>query len=101
MDGVTTGCHDTVRNNSGFNFDSRLYNFVIHHNVTWNVNSGLNLRTPINSTKIYNDAFAAAKASIAFDDGSMGGWPGSEVKNNILTGPIQPAIVGGTCKTTS
>jgi uncharacterized protein (TIGR03437 family) len=89
-------CHDTVRNNSGFNFDSALYNFIIHHNVTWNVNTGLNLRTPINSTKIYNNTFTAAKESIAFDDGAKGGWPGSEVKNNILTGAISPAIVGGT-----
>ena len=88
-------CHDTVRNNSGFGFDSQLDNFIIHHNVTWNVNTGLNLRTPINTTKIYNNTFAAAKESIVFDDGAMGGWLGSEVKNNILTGAIQPAIVGG------
>jgi uncharacterized protein (TIGR03437 family) len=88
-------CHDGGRFGSGLEFDDGNTNFIVHHNVVWNVHGSLGiLRTSPNSNiKLYNNTFAGLDWGIGGPLAPPNLLPGSELKNNIFTASI-PAISG-------
>jgi len=79
-------CHDNhspLPYSIGIYLDGGTSNFIVHHNVVWNVNYGLQL-TSDGPHKIYNNTLVGV--SRAFNIGSTA--PGTELKNNIFS----PAI---------
>ena len=60
--------------------------FLIHHNVTWNVDSALKLSAPAHDDQVYNNTLVGVTFSLGTN------YPpdmtGSIVENNILDGPI-------------
>jgi len=61
-------------------------NFLVHHNVAWNVDSALKLSAPAYDDQVYNNTLVGTTFSLGSN------YPpdmtGSVVENNVLDGPI-------------
>lgn len=68
-------------------------NFLVHHNLAWNVDSALKLSAPAHNDQVYNNTLVGTTFSLGSN------YPpdmtGSVVENNILDGPIYwgPGVV--------
>jgi hypothetical protein len=71
----------------GLMLDNNSTNYVVHHNLVWNVNFGLKMNYGGKSNKIYNNTLAATNYSI--DTASSPNFSGSVIKNNIFTKPLK------------
>ncbi|HET6250978.1 MAG TPA: right-handed parallel beta-helix repeat-containing protein [Tepidisphaeraceae bacterium] len=72
---------------SGIMFDNDSSNFIVHHNITWNVNSALRVNFTARNILIYNNTFDATAASIAIHSSAYD-WTGTVLENNIFTKSI-------------
>jgi hypothetical protein len=71
---------------NGIYIDNGTAGYIIHHNVTWNVKTGIILNTPSQDNQVYNNTVNA-------NDQSMTSWPervtpNNVLKNNIFTGGL-------------
>lgn len=79
--------------NTGIFLDNGGDNFLVHHNVAWNVDSALKLSAPAHDDRVYNNTLVGTTFSLGSN------YPpdmtGSVVENNILDGPIYwgPGVV--------
>ncbi len=69
----------------GIYLDNASENFVVHHNIVRNAETGTRLNTPSLNNEIYNNTFLARR-SITTDAGA--GMSGSVIKNNLLSGTV-------------
>lgn len=74
---------------SGIQLDDYSSNYLIHHNVTWNVNDGMKITFDSTNNHIYNNTLDAIKFSIQTNGPKD--WTGTVVENNIFT---QAVMVG-------
>lgn len=72
---------------SGIYLDNDSSNYVVDHNIVWNVNSALKLNYSSRHEQIYNNTLDATDASVA----AMGNadWSGSTLANNIFFNAVQ------------
>lgn len=86
-------CHDTQANlGTGIYLDNGSSNFIVHHNVVWNVSrNSLGLNAPSTNNKIYNNTFAGGAFGLVSSNlgSGPGQLPGTELKNNIFTAPLR------------
>lgn len=82
--------HDNLAagNATGIYLDNGCSNYIVHHNVSWNDDFALQVNTPGNFHKLYNNTLVGRVRSVA-------AWPfpgdesGTEFRNNIFTGSTQ------------
>ena len=67
---------------AGIYLDNNSSDYIVHHNITWNVDYGLKLNYTSRNQLIYNNTFDATAFSIASNQ--AGDWNGTRVANNIL-----------------
>lgn len=72
----------------GIMFDNSSSGFIIHHNITWNVNAALKINGDTHNMQIYCNTFDAISLSI-YKDGLIDDWTGTILEDNILTHPIE------------
>ena len=87
-------CHDssaTAHLGMGLNFDSAISNFIVHHNVVWNVPRSLNLGASSGNNGFYNNTFAGTDYGMTplLPPGQTLPLPGTALENNIFTAAIQ------------
>jgi uncharacterized protein (TIGR03437 family) len=85
-------CHDSSAHLAyGFSFDSAVSNFIVHHNVVWNVPRSLNLTAGSTNNNVYNNTFAGTEFGLTplLTPPQTLLLPGTELKNNIFTAAIQ------------
>jgi hypothetical protein len=87
-------CHDSSpgKNKLGLAFDLSCVNFIVHHNVVWNVgySASPGAGGAIKNCKMYNNNLAGAELFFGISPYQM---QGSELENNIFTAPL-PSISG-------
>ncbi len=67
----------------GVYLDNYSSNYLVHHNVVWNVNHALKLNPPSTGNEIYNNTLSGTLSSV---ETSLGGaMPGTVFRNNIFT----------------
>jgi hypothetical protein len=66
--------------------DNNSSNWIIHNNVTWNVDYGLKMNYTSNNNQIYNNTLGATKMSI--NTNQLGNWNGVKIYNNVFTAPV-------------
>ena len=72
--------------NTGIFMDTGANNFVIHHNVVWNVDSALKLNPPAHVEQVYNNTLVGTQFSLG--SGDPPDMAGSVVENNIMMGHL-------------
>jgi len=82
-DGITGGF-----GGAGIMFDNSSSGYIVHHNITWNVNAALKINYDTHNIQIYNNTFDATTYGI-LTDGLADDWTGTILENNIITHPIQ------------
>ena len=80
---VKTGGYGGV----GVFLDNNSTNYLVHHNVVWNVNHALKMNYASKGNKIYNNTLAGTTYSV--DTASNPNFSGSVFKNNIFTKPLR------------
>ncbi len=75
---------------AGIYLDNGSSDFVVHHNLVWNIPWAVNLNDPGTNHQVYNNTFIGSNAS--FTGG--GALPGSILENNIFVGPLNITPVG-------
>jgi hypothetical protein len=78
----------------GIYLDNASSNFVVHHNVAWNLAFAFQLSVPSTSEQVYNNTFVGTTYGLADSPGSD--LPGSVIENNVFVGPFQNNPVGAT-----
>jgi autotransporter-associated beta strand protein len=68
----------------GIYLDEGSSNYVVHHNVVWNVGVALRLNGPAVNHQVYNNTLLGQDGSLAHGF-PAGGMSGTQVKNNIFT----------------
>jgi hypothetical protein len=94
-------CHDgrgLILNNStpyatGIYLDNGSSNFVVHHNVAWNVPFALSLNTPGENYNVFNNTFIGTFTSFTAYPNAT--YSGSAIQNNIFVGPIDANPITG------
>jgi hypothetical protein len=94
-------CHDgrgLILNNStpyatGIYLDNGSSNFVVHHNVAWNVPFALSLNTPGENYDVFNNTFIGTFSSFTAYPNAT--YSGSAIQNNIFVGPINANPITG------
>jgi uncharacterized protein (TIGR03437 family) len=83
-------CHDSLAG-GGIFFDSAGNNFIVHHNVIWNVSFSLGLHNGSTTSKVYNNTFAGTQFGLVplIAPPQTLPLPGTELKNNIFTARLQ------------
>jgi hypothetical protein len=82
-----SGIHAGGFGGSGIELDDGSSNYVIHHNVIWDVDFALKLNLPTANNQIYNNTLIGTANSIS-SNGNMD-MPGCAFVNNILGGLAQ------------
>jgi len=91
-------CHDVhglLLNNSvpyanGIYLDENSSNYIVHHNVVWNTTFASALNHVSTNNKVYNNTYSATVFSVsAYNPNGPAQLPGTELKNNIFTAPLQ------------
>lgn len=62
--------------------DNSSSGWVVHNNVTWNVDYGLKMNYTSNNNQIYNNTLGATKMSV--NTNQIGNWYGTKIYNNIF-----------------
>ncbi len=87
---------------AGIYLDAGSSDFVVHHNVAWNVPWGLTLNTPSTNEQVYNNTLIGTDTSFT---GGYTAFPydltGSVIENNIFRGPFGQEIIGATLSLTN
>jgi parallel beta-helix repeat protein len=73
---------------SGLYLDNNSSGFVVDHNITYNVNTGLKMNMTSQDETIVNNTLDATQFSVNKTWGAYD-WSGSIVQNNIFTRPVQ------------
>lgn len=85
-------CHDNLGHKGrGLHFDSPCNDFIVHHNVVWNVPQSVTLNSPSTNCKLYNNTFAGTQGAISTNPAPPSQpilLPGTELKNNVFSAPI-------------
>ncbi|HZL35973.1 MAG TPA: carbohydrate-binding protein [Tepidisphaeraceae bacterium] len=68
--------------------DNGSSNFIIHHNVTWNANTGLKMNMNEFNVKVYNNTLDATEESIG-KNWVQYDWTGSAIENNVFIQPVR------------
>src|SRR5579862_790797 len=77
---------------AGIYLDNGSSNFVVHHNVVWSVQWGMNVNDPSTNEKIYNNTLVGNGSSfIPYGNDHL---TGTVIQNNIFVGPIQTNPIG-------
>lgn len=71
----------------GVMLDNNSTNYVVHHNVVWNVNHGMKINYAGKNNKVYNNTLAGTDTSI--NTSSNANFSGSVFKNNIFTKQVK------------
>ena len=71
----------------GVMLDDNSSSFIIHHNITYHVNTGLRLVGRASGLKIINNTFDATTWGVD-KDGPEENWAGTLLENNIITHPV-------------
>ena len=79
----------------GIYLDDDSSNYLVHHNITWNVDDGMKLNSSSKNEQIYNNTLDATQFSIGKNWGT-GDWSGSLIANNIFTHSIQWGSINAT-----
>jgi chitodextrinase len=66
--------------------DNNSSNWIVHNNVTWNVDYGLKMNYTSNNNQIYNNTLGATKKSI--NTNQIGNWNGTKIYNNVFTASV-------------
>ena len=74
---------------AGIYLDNAASNYVVDHNVVWNVDSALRMNPPSHANQIYNNTLLGSHASV--ETSGSADMSGSAFINNILVGP---AMIG-------
>ncbi|HUS59237.1 MAG TPA: right-handed parallel beta-helix repeat-containing protein [Planctomycetota bacterium] len=81
---------------SGIYLDNRTRNYIIHHNVVWNVRWSIHLNRPSNNNLVYHNTVGPPRSN----GSSIAGYPtkdteqysasmeGTIIRNNIFRGPL-------------
>jgi uncharacterized protein (TIGR03437 family) len=75
----------------GIYLDNNSSNFIVHHNVIWNIQWALNLGDPNTNEKVYNNTFVGIASGLASGNDHL---PGTQIENNIFVTPIVGKAVG-------
>ena len=67
----------------GIFLDNNSQNWVVHHNVVWNVNHALKMNYAATGNKVFNNTLAGTDSSIATS--SNADFTGTVIRNNIFT----------------
>lgn len=82
-------CHDTPALASmGINYDSACRNFIVHHNIVWNVPTAVDLSKGATNCKFYNNTLVSSQGALSITPFRSLQLPESELKNNIFTAPF-------------
>lgn len=79
---VTTGGFGGV----GVYLDNGSSNFIVHHNLTYNVNHGTKLNPPGPSNQVFNNTFVSTSRGVA--SSGTKDMTGTTFRNNIFTRPV-------------
>jgi Right handed beta helix region len=71
----------------GIFFDGASTNFIVHHNIIWNVNSAMRLNFDAKNLQIYNNTLDATTWGMDTNDPTSD-WSGTIIENNIITHPV-------------
>jgi hypothetical protein len=71
----------------GIFFDGASTNFVVHHNIIWNVTSAMRLNFNAENLQIYNNTLDATTWGMDTNDPTAN-WSGTIIENNIITHPV-------------
>ena len=81
------GFHSGGFGSSGIYLDNSSTNYLVHHNVVWDVDNALKMNEPSDNNQIYNNTLVGTQLSVASDDASN--MAGSILMNNFFTAPTQ------------
>ncbi|MBI2842078.1 MAG: right-handed parallel beta-helix repeat-containing protein [Armatimonadetes bacterium] len=88
-------CHDSPRG-CGIYLDNGSSNFLVHHNVVWNVRNGnIQINQPSRNNKIYNNTTFPPGNAVSC--GYLTTWndmSGSRIINNLFIGQVNPETSG-------
>ena len=84
---MINGFHSGGFGSSGIYLDNSSTNYLVHHNVVWDVDNALKMNEPSDNNQIYNNTLMATQLSVASDDASN--MAGSILMNNLFTAPTQ------------
>jgi hypothetical protein len=63
-------------------------NFIVHHNIVWDVDTAMRMNEFQTNNSIYNNTLSATKTGINRGSGNVD-WSGTFLENNIITLPVQ------------
>ena len=66
--------------------DNNSSNWIVHNNITWNVDYSLKMNYTSNNNLIYNNTMGATKLSI--NTNQLGNWDGTKIYNNIFEAAV-------------
>ena len=101
---VVENIHTAGYGGTALFIDNYSDNWVIHNNITSNVDYGLKMNFTSNGNQIYNNTLGAAKLSI--NTNQKGNWDGTSISNNVflagavfttgakITGNVKSAAAG-------
>lgn len=84
---MINGFHSGGFGSSGIYLDNSSTNYLVHHNVVWDVDNALKMNEPSDNNQIYNNTLVGTQLSVASDDASN--MAGSILMNNLFTAPTQ------------
>ena len=78
--------HTVASRGVGIYLDGGSSNYVVDHNVVWDVDTGVKLNPPSANDLVQNNTLAGSANSLSSD---ATGLPNSTMANNIFIGPVQ------------
>ena len=83
--------HTAGYGGTGVFLDNFSSGWIVHNNVTYNVDYGFKLNFTSNNDNVYNNTFGATKLSI--NTNQQGNWNGTVIANNVL--PMGAVVTAG------
>ncbi len=73
----------------GIYLDNGSKNFLVHHNIVYNLKAALNLNLPSQNNRVYNNTLLGWNEAVSSWGPNPSDWKsdGTELSNNIFTGP--------------
>lgn len=83
---VISGIHSVASRGVGIYLDDGSSNYVVDHNVVWDVDTGVKLNSPSANNLVQNNTFAGSNVSVGTGSTDLAS---STLANNIFLGPAQ------------
>ncbi|HSU67241.1 MAG TPA: right-handed parallel beta-helix repeat-containing protein, partial [Tepidisphaeraceae bacterium] len=82
---IVEGYHSAGFGSSGIFLDDGSSNYVVDHNLAYDVDYGMKMNPPVPSNMVFNNTLSGSQWSLL---GNMpDGWDGTQLVNNIFLGP--------------